>query len=54
MEEPVKEPVICMGVEEILQLECPHCGYEWKSAAGSDRVCCPKCRKSFSKKKKPK
>jgi len=41
-----------MGVGEILQLECPHCRYVWESAAKADRVCCPKCRKSFSRKKK--
>lgn len=41
-----------MGVEEIQQLECPHCGYVWESRAKGARVCCPKCGKSFSKKKK--
>jgi hypothetical protein len=39
--------VILMGAEDALQREFLHCSYAWKSKPKGDRVCCPKCRKSF-------
>jgi hypothetical protein len=40
-----------IGAEDILLLEYPHCSYPWKSKSKGDRVCCPRCRKSFRKRK---